>query len=50
MPVLLGVGVLAFAVTEIFWLSALITVIIGVGHAGRMSLSNVLLRGYVDDA
>ena len=46
--VLLGVGVMAFAVTEIFWLSALITVVIGVGHALRMSLSNVLLQAYVD--
>lgn len=48
--VLLGVGVLAFAATDIFWLSALITVMIGVGHALRMSLSNVLLQGYVDNA
>ena len=46
--VLLGAGVLAFAAAEAFWLSALLTVAIGVGHAGRMSLSNVLLQSYVD--
>ena len=46
--VLLGAGVLAFAAAEAFWLGALLTVAIGIGHAGRMSLSNVLLQSYVD--
>ena len=46
--VLLAAGVLAFTVFEMFWLAALLTVVIGIGHAGRMSLSTVLLQTYVD--
>ncbi len=46
--VLLAAGVLAFATVEAFWLAALLTVVIGIGHAGRMSLSTVLLQTYVD--
>ena len=41
---------LVFAFAEVFWLSALITVAIRFGHAGRMSLRNVLLQAYVDSA
>ena len=46
--VLLAAGVLAFATVGTFWLAALLTVVIGIGHAGRMSLSTVLLQTYVD--
>ena len=45
--VLLASGVLAFAVFEAFLLAALLTVVIGVAHAVRMSLSTVLIQTYV---
>ena len=45
--VLLAGGVLAFAVFEAFLLAALLTAVIGVAHAGRMSLSTVLIQTYV---
>ncbi len=47
---LLGVSLLAFAASDVYWLSALIVVAFGVGHAGRMTLSNTLLLSYVDEA
>ena len=46
--VLLAAGVLAFATVGAFWVAALLTIVIGIGHAGRMSLSTVLLQTYVD--
>ncbi|MYE45467.1 MAG: MFS transporter [Chloroflexi bacterium] len=45
--VLLAGGVLAFAVFEAFLVAALLTAVIGVAHAGRMSLSTVLIQTYV---
>ena len=45
--VLLASGVLAFAIFEAFLLAALLTAVIGVAHAGRMSLSTVLIQTYV---
>ncbi len=46
--VLLASGVLVFAAFETFWIAALLTAVIGIGHAGRMSLSTVLIQTYVD--
>ncbi len=46
--VLLAGGVLAFTIFEAFLMAALLTAVIGVAHAGRMSLSTVLLQTYVD--
>jgi MFS family permease len=46
---LLGVGLTAFAVSSSYWISAGILVVVGLGQAGRMSLSNVLIQSYVSD-
>ncbi|MDA0256970.1 MAG: MFS transporter, partial [Chloroflexi bacterium] len=43
-----GIGLFAFAVSSSFWLSAGILIVVGVGTAGRLSLSNVLVQAYVD--
>ena len=45
-----GVALLAFSISDQYWLSVAILVVVGVGQAGRMSLSNVLIQSYVDDA
>ena len=45
--VLLAGGVLAFTIFEAFLVAALLTAVIGVAHAGRMSLSTVLIQTYV---
>lgn len=47
---LVGVSLLAFAASTSYWLSVGILIVVGVGQAGRMSLSNVLVQSYVDDA
>ena len=47
---LLGVSLLAFSISTSYWWSVGILVVVGVGQAGRMSLSNVLVQTYVDDA
>ena len=46
---LLGVGLVAFSISTSFWLSVGILAIVGLGQAGRMSLSNVLVQAYVED-
>jgi MFS family permease len=45
---LLGISLLAFSASTIFWLTAGLMIIIGIGQAGRMSLSNVLLQAYTE--
>jgi len=47
---LLGVALLAFSMSTSYWLSVAILMVVGLGQAGRMSLSNVLVQSYVDDA
>lgn len=47
---LLGVALIAFTISRSFWLTAAIMIPIGVGQAGRMSLSNVLVQAYTEDA
>ena len=42
----LGVALLAFSISTWLWVTALIMVVIGLGQAGRMSLSNILLMAY----
>lgn len=42
----LGFALAAFAASSWFWVSALIMVVVGVGQAGRMSLSNILVMHY----
>lgn len=47
---LLSVGLMAFASSSWLPLSLAIVIVVGLGQAGRMSLGNVLMQGYVDDA
>jgi predicted MFS family arabinose efflux permease len=44
----LGVAMVFFAVSSWFWVTAVIVLAIGVGQAGRMSLSNVLIQTYTN--
>ncbi len=46
---LTGLGLFFFAISDVFWLSALILIVVGVGTAGRLSLSNVLVQAYVEE-
>ena len=46
----LGVALIAFSLSRSMWLTAGIMIVIGLGQTGRMSLSNVLLQAYVEDA
>lgn len=43
---ILGIALLAFAVSTWFWVTAAIMVFVGVGQAGRMSLGNILVMDY----
>ena len=47
---IMGVALLAFAVSTWYWVTLAIMLGIGVGQAGRMSLGNVLLQTYTDPA
>lgn len=47
---ILGVALLGFAWSTHYWLSVLFLTFVGLGQAARMSLSNVLIQSYVDDA
>jgi MFS family permease len=42
----LGITMLFFAASTMYWVTAVIVVGIGIGQAGRMSLSNVLIQSY----
>ncbi len=46
---LLGVSLIFFAASEVFWLTAGILIVVGLGQSGRMSLSNVLVQSYSED-
>jgi MFS family permease len=46
---LLGVALIAFSLSTSYWVSVAILTVVGLGQAGRMSLSNVLIQSYVDD-
>ena len=46
---LTGVSLFFFAVSSVFWLSSLILIVVGVGTAGRLSLSIVLVQAYVEE-
>ncbi len=46
---LLGLALIAFSMSTDYWLSVAILVVVGLGQAGRMSLSNVLIQSYVED-
>lgn len=47
---IMGVGLLGFALSTWYWLSVALLTVVGLGQAARMSLSNVLIQSYVDDA
>lgn len=47
---LLGVSLIFFAASNVFWLTAAILIVVGLGQSGRMSLSNVLVQAYSEDA
>jgi MFS family permease len=46
---LLGVSITAFAISENFWLTLPIMVVIGAGQAGRMATGQVLIQTYAAD-
>ena len=48
--VLLGVALIAFSISTTFWVTAAIMFVVGIGDAGRQSLSMVLVQVYVQDA
>ena len=47
---LVGVGLVAFSASNSYWLSVLLLGVVGLGQAGRMSLSNILIQSHVEDA
>lgn len=46
----LGLAILLFTLTPLFWLATLFMVFVGVGTAVRQALAQVLLQTYVEDA
>jgi len=46
----MGIALLLFSMSRTYWLSVALLTIVGLGQAARMSLSNVLIQSYVDDA
>ena len=46
---LLGTGLLFFAMSTNFYLSLFLLTLVGLGQSARMSLSNVLIQSYVED-
>jgi len=47
---IMGIALLLFSMSRTYWLSVGLLIIVGLGQAARMSLSNVLIQSYVDDA
>ena len=47
---MMSFALLGFAWSTHYWLSVLLLTFVGMGQAARMSLSNVLVQSYVDDA
>ncbi len=46
---ILATGLLAFSVSNVFWISAGIVIVLGVGQAGRQSLVQILIQSNVSD-
>ncbi|MDA0270370.1 MAG: MFS transporter [Chloroflexi bacterium] len=46
---LLAAALMAFSASSWFWVTAVVLVVVGVGQAGRMSLSQVLVQTYSED-
>ena len=49
-PFLMGIALLAFTLTTNIWIVGAVMVVISLGQTFRMSLNNVLVHAYVDDA
>lgn len=47
---ILGVGLLAFSLSTVLWVSVPVMVVIGIGQSLRQSVANVLLQTYAEDA
>ena len=47
---LMGIALLLFAMSTSYWVSVGLLTLVGLGQAARMSLSNVLIQSYVNDA
>ena len=47
---ILGVGLMGFAFSRSWTVSLVLMIFVGLGHSGRMTLSNTLLQYYVSDA
>ncbi len=46
---ILGIGIVAFSISENYWISLPIMVIIGAGQSARMAIGQVLIQTYSDD-
>jgi MFS family permease len=46
----LGIGLLAFALASVLWVGAVFMLIVGLGQSGRQSLAMTLLQAHSDDA
>jgi MFS family permease len=46
---LMGVALLLFSLTSVFWLAWLALFVVGIGTTGRQALSQMLMQDYVDD-
>ena len=49
-PFVMGIALIAFTLTTVTWVVGAIMLVIALGQTVRMSLSNVLVQVYVDDA
>ena len=47
---LFGITLIAFASSTVFWISAGIVVVLGIGQSLRQSIANVLIQSRVDEA
>lgn len=45
----IGVGLILFSSSHLYWLSMIFMAVVGLGTAGRQALGNVLLQAYVED-
>ena len=47
---LVGIALIGFSASNTYWLSVVLLGVVGLGQAGRMSLSNILIQSHVEDA
>lgn len=46
---LMGIMLIGFSASSVFWVTALLMIVLNMGQTIRMSLSNVLVQSYVED-